>query len=138
MARPTIRHRESAMKHIDLNTQSEEVKRFFLSLPVDRDGSVVELDGHVVARVVPLSRGGNGQQAQAGPWTEAKANRRCDLVDREIDGTLTSEEAVELEALQRQMRQERQRLAPVPLGELRRLHQELLTRAQQQSGQGGR
>jgi hypothetical protein len=59
------------------------------------------------------------------------------LIDRAIEGTLTPSEAAELERLQEEMFQERRRLAPVPLEDLRRLHQELLTKAQAQPGQEG-
>gem|GEM_PF-1173830 len=125
------------MKHIDLNVQEEAVKRFFLSLSVDREGSVVELNGQAVAQVVPVNVQPNGARQAPEPWTEAKNLRRCALIDKEIEGTLTAQEAVELEGLQQQMLRERQRLAPVPLDELRRLHQELLTKAQEQTGPSG-
>lgn len=125
------------MKHIDLNAQGEAVREFFRSLPADPDGAVVELDGHAVARVKPLNGQGGSSRAVTGPWTEAKNARRCLLIDREIDGALMPEEAVELELLQQQMLQERQRLAAVPLEDLRRLHQELLAKAINQSDQGG-
>lgn len=39
------------MQHIDLKTHEEAVKQFFLALPADPDGSLIELDGHAVARV---------------------------------------------------------------------------------------
>jgi hypothetical protein len=45
------------MKHIELNAQAEAVKQFFLSLLGDPDGSMVELDGLAVARVIPASNG---------------------------------------------------------------------------------
>lgn len=115
------------MTHIDLNSQGEAVKQFFLSLPVDPEGAVVEVNGRAVARLVPIADADNGE----GAWTEATNSRRCFLIDREIDGTLTPEEAAELESLQQQMLRERQRLAPVPLEELRRFHQNLLVKAQQ-------
>jgi hypothetical protein len=122
--------------HIDLNAHGEAVKQFFLSLPIDPEGSVIELNGQAVARVTPL----NGEQhdipGAAGPWTEAKNARRCLLIDRDIDGTLTPAEAAELEVLQEPMLRERRRLAPVRLEDLRRLHQELLMKAQAQAGQG--
>src|SRR4029077_21157064 len=95
-SRPT-EHREPAMTHVSLDTQGEAVKQFFLSLPVDPDGSVVELNCRAVARVTPVGGGANGEQDHGGPWTEAKNARRCALVDREIDGILTPEEAIELE-----------------------------------------
>jgi len=123
------------MKHIDLNAQGQAVKEFFLSLPVDPEGSVVELNGQAVARVTPMKKHRNGSREATGPWTEAKNARRCALIDREIDATLTPEEAAELQVLQQQMLRERRRLAPVPLDDLRRLQQELLTKAQKQSDQ---
>lgn len=39
------------MKHIDLSVHEEAVKQFFLALPVDPDGSLIELNGQAVARV---------------------------------------------------------------------------------------
>ena len=118
------------MKHIDLTTQKEAVKQFFLALPADPEGSVVELDGQAVARVTPVKRAPSGAREVNGTWTETKNARRCALVDREIDGTLLPDEAAELAILQEQMLQERRRLAPVPLDELRQLHQALLAKAQ--------
>jgi hypothetical protein len=125
------------VKHIDLDKQGETVKQFFQSLPPDPEGSVVELNGQALARVVPLGSRVNGA-VHAGPWTETKNARRCALVDREIDGTLTPEEAAELAILQEQMLRERRKLAPVPLEDLRRLHQDLLTKAQKQAAQDGK
>jgi hypothetical protein len=62
-------------------------------------------------------------------WSDAKNNRRCDLIDREIDGPpLTPAEVVELAGLQEQMLRYRQRVAPLPIEDARRLHQELLAR----------
>lgn len=81
--------------------------------------------------------GVSGEPDHAGPWTDATNARRCTLVDREIDGTLTPEEAVELEALQEQMLQLRKELSPVPLEDLRRMHQDLLSKAHRQQSQDG-
>lgn len=68
-------------------------------------------------------------------WTEEQNQRRCELVDKEIDGTLTDEDAVELEHLQSTMLAYRRRLAPLPLKEVRELHQALLEKAQKQNGE---
>jgi len=65
-----------------------------------------------------------------GPWTEAKNRRRCDLIDKDIDDHLTPEEAVELETLERQMDRHLRTVAPLPLEDARRLHQELLAKAE--------
>jgi hypothetical protein len=64
-----------------------------------------------------------------GEWTEEKNQRRCDLVDKEIDGTISAVEKVELAQLQAEMLAYRRKVAPLPLEELRKLHQELLRHA---------
>ncbi len=88
------------MNHIALDKEEEAVKRFVLSLPVDANGSVLELEGRAVACVLPVVEGpvdGNGA------WSEAKNARRYALIDSEIDGRLSAEEVVELHLLQREM-----------------------------------
>ncbi len=42
------------MKHISLNNQPQGIQQFVLSLPVDSDGSVLELNGSPVLRVLPV------------------------------------------------------------------------------------
>jgi hypothetical protein len=119
------------MNHITLDNQDDAVKRFVLSLPVNPNGSVLELEGRALALVVPVAdpvtNGGD-------PWTEAKNQRRCDLIDREIDGTLTAAETVELHRLQNEMLRYRRRVAPLPLDDARKLHQELLAKAASRNG----
>jgi hypothetical protein len=105
------------------------VKQFFLSLPGDPDGSIVELDGRALARVVPVIPTAS-PEGSAEPWTEEKNARRCALIDREIDGTLTAVESQELEHLQQEMLRFRRQVAPLPLEATRRLHAALLARAQ--------
>jgi hypothetical protein len=51
---------------------------------------------------------------------------------RFLAGSLTPPEAVELRLLQDQMLRYRESIAPLPLADVRRLHQELVTKAQQQ------
>jgi hypothetical protein len=118
------------MKRIELSSQGEAVQGFFLSLPVDADGSLIELNGQAVARVFAIGKDGNGAELHPGPWTEAKNRRRCELIDKDIDDHLTPEEAVELEALERQMDRHLRAVAPLPLEDARRLHQELLAKAE--------
>jgi hypothetical protein len=124
-SRPAVECEEADVNHITLDAQDEAVKRFFLSLPVDPHGSVVELNGRAVACVVPLPAP-NGEAA--GEWGDEQNERRCDLIDKEIAGTLTPEEAVELYSLQQAMLRHRHRVAPLPLGAAWKLHQELLSK----------
>lgn len=121
------------MKRIDLTSQEEAIKQFFLALPPDPEGSVVELNGKVVARITPVNAAAADMRQEGAVWNELKNARRCELVDREIKGTLLPDEAAELSVLQQQMLAERRRLAPVPLDDLRRLHQKLLAKAQRMS-----
>ena len=65
-------------------------------------------------------------------WTEEKNQRRCHLVDKEIDGTISVVEKAELDRLQAEMLAYRHKVAPLPLAELRKLHQELLDQARDQ------
>ena len=68
------------------------------------------------------------ERAAATPsWTPAKANRRAELVDKDIDGTLTPEERPELEQLQQEMRAYCRAVAPLPIEAARALHAQLLS-----------
>ena len=125
-----LERREPFMKRIELNSQGDAVRRFFLSLPVDADGSLVELNGQAVARVFGIAKAGNSAELHPAPWTEAKNQRRCELIDKDIDDHLTPQEVMELEALQRQMDRHLRTVAPLPLEDARRLHQELLAKAE--------
>ena len=117
------------MKHIRLDGQPEAVRQFVLSLSVPAEGAVLELSGKPVACLMPLPTATNGTPANPGDWTEAKNARRCELIDRKYAGTLTPQEVIELAQLQDEMLRYRQRVAPLPLEDARRLHQQLLARA---------
>lgn len=65
-------------------------------------------------------------------WTDEKNERRCELIDKDIEGTILRFERRELDELQRQMLTYRRKKAPLPLKEAQRLHQELLKKAAEQ------
>ena len=65
-------------------------------------------------------------------WTEQKNQRRCHLVDKDIDGTISLVEKGELDQLQAEMLAYRRQVAPLPLEDLRKLHQQLLRQASEQ------
>ncbi len=118
------------MKHISIDAQDEAIQRFVLALAADPDGSLLELRGQVVACVLPQREEQADIEASGESWDETKNARRCALIDREIAGALRPEEAKELGHLQHEMLRHRRRVAPLPLADARRLHQELLQRAQ--------
>jgi hypothetical protein len=118
-------HGRAIMKHVNLDSLDEPVRKLLLAVALEPAGSVLESNGHAVAWVLPAD-GQNGGADE--PWTDARNARRCDLIDRKYGGALTPPEALELAKLQAAMLRHRQRVAPLPLAELRRLHQELLNK----------
>jgi DNA-directed RNA polymerase subunit F len=55
--------------------------------------------------------------------------RRVDLINQDLDGRLTEAEREELESLESRSDQYVDRLAPLPLESLRKLHDDLVTKA---------
>jgi hypothetical protein len=113
---------------INLDRQGEAVKQFFLSLPVDPEGAVVELNGQALAREVPIAAANNGHAGDE-EWTNARNERCCELIDRKYERGLTPSEEAELAALQAAMDRHVDRVAPLPLEETRKHHQRLLEKA---------
>ena len=110
------------MNHVDLNTAPEAVRQFILSIPPS--GTVFELDGRAVACLIPPPT-----QDEGGEWTSSNNDRRFYLIDKQIDGSITREEAAELETLQSLMGRWLDEVAPLPLEHARRLHRVLLAGA---------
>ena len=118
------------MTHVSLDAQDEAVKQFVLGLTIDPGGSLLELNGHAVACVVPPPKSPNG--AIVPEWTDAKNARRVDLIKKKHADGLSPAEHVELAGLQDEMLRYRQKVAPLPIEDARRLHQELLARVAKQ------
>ena len=119
------------MRHLNLDTQPEAIRRFVLDLVTAPGGVVLESAGHPVACVVPPPPPAT---PVSGPWTEDKNRRRCELIDRKYDAGLDSAEQAELALLQDEMQRHVDRVAPLPLDEARQLHQELLRHAAGRNG----
>ena len=73
----------------------------------------------------------NKQHDDSSEWSEEKNARRCELIDKEIDGDIGEDERRELETLQRQALEHLDRVAPWPVEGGRRLHQRLLEKKRQ-------
>ena len=78
--------------HLDWDTPPETVREFLATVS---GVAVIERGGTPVGRCVPIVP----QPTDDGEWTPAKNQRRCELVDRKIDRTITPEELDELESL---------------------------------------
>jgi hypothetical protein len=125
--------REGAMTHVSLDDQPAAVRDFFLRLPAGPDGSVVELDGRPVARVLPPAPATNGTAAPP-QWTPDLNRRRVELIDRKYAGGLIPAEEAELAGLQAAMHRFMDAVAPLPIAEARKLHQELMEKAARAGG----
>lgn len=49
-----MKRSEADVRHIDLDAQDEHVKQFVLSLQMEAEGSLLEVQGKPVARVLPI------------------------------------------------------------------------------------
>jgi hypothetical protein len=75
--------------------------------------------------------------APLGEWSDAKNERRCELIDKDIQGALDAAERRELESLTQQLRAHRRSVAPIPITGAARLHEQLLEQKRQQQERGG-
>ena len=114
------------MTHVNLDTQPELIRQFVLELSAAPEGTVLESAGQPVACLLPPPL--PCATPPNGSWTDALNQRRCDLLDRKYDHGLSPAEEAELALLQDALYRHVDRVAPLPLDEARRLHQELLTR----------
>ena len=117
------------MNDIELDSQSEDIREFLLTLSSDPAETALKLNGRVVAYVVPKSTK-NGHADDS--WSDVKNHRRCDLIDKKYRGdSLAPDEAIELALLQEEASRHVHRVAPRPLVAARQLHQELLMKTAQ-------
>ena len=73
--------RESTVTHINLDTQADAVKQFFLALPADPQGSVLELNGRAVARVLPAGNTEDGAPVDNGNLAAVEAYPVADFYE---------------------------------------------------------
>ncbi|MGI8978959.1 MAG: hypothetical protein ACR2FY_07020 [Pirellulaceae bacterium] len=66
-------------------------------------------------------------------WTEAKNARRFALIDKDVTGTISPTEAIELARLQEEVDHFLARVAPLPIAEARQLHEELMKLARERN-----
>ena len=123
------------MAHLNIDLQPEAVKQFFESLVLAPEGSVVEMNGRPMARMLPAET--DAATNGASEWTPADNHRRCELIDKKYQIGLTPAEETELATLKAGPRHFMDRVAPVPLDNVRTIHPQLLEKpvaAQSNSG----
>ena len=77
------------MRTVSLDQASKEVMEFFRSLPIERDGCILEMDGKPLLRVVPITevsvdRGKLKAAILARRDESRKLNEEWQAVDREM------------------------------------------------------
>lgn len=84
-------------------------------------------------RPLDLAEGAEVQVTISSPgltnsWSEEGERRRRDLIDKDIQGTITADERVELERLDQLANEHFNEIAPPPIEGARHLHDRLLKR----------
>jgi DNA-directed RNA polymerase subunit F len=106
-------------------------------------GYVPEIGDRLVAvRVLSLKRKMDGPSETAAErhgqqeerWSAENDARRCQLIDKKIQRTISPAESRELAELQRQALDHFDQVAPPPIEGARKLHQRLLAMQQQREG----
>ena len=76
----------------------------------------------------------SGDGPNDGDWSDELNELRIELIDKDIQGNITSGERAELAELQRKAVAYRDRVAPLPIEGARHLHQQLLEMKRQREG----
>jgi len=100
------------MNNVDVDEES--VVRFILSLPGNPDGTQLRVNGKALFNLFPV---GASEVSPTETWTRELNARRCQLIEQELQGKITSAEMVELEELQFRLRRYRRLVTPLPLNE---------------------
>ena len=110
----------------------EPTRQFIRAVALSPEGAVIEEDGKPSYRVIAYPKA--VPDSPDPEWTPADNQLRCDLIDKQIDGVITPDERVLLESLQQRLSRYVNKVAPLPLEQLRKLHQELLEKAAKANG----
>lgn len=81
---------------------------------------------HLIQIAVGQFVGGEAAPDVTGVWTELGEARRRTLIDKDIEGSITPDELVELNRLDRLANEHFDQIAPPPFEGARRLHAQLI------------
>jgi PAS domain S-box-containing protein len=125
-------HREGFLVHVCAWSWvvKSDGQEFILSVAQARRA---QAEGALEAPIGRATRNRSGEP----DWSEAKNARRCDLIDRKIQNTISTKEAAELDKLQEALRAYLDRVAPLPTEGAIKLHAELIRRARRGATRNG-
>lgn len=121
------------MDHVHWDSMSEPLRQFFRDLAGSPEGAVIEENGRPMFRVMAYPHPAAGA-AVPGDWTAADNQRRCALIDLDLDGRLSAQEHLELADLEARLDRHVDAIAPLPLEPLRQLHRKLVEGAARSAG----
>jgi PAS domain S-box-containing protein len=107
--------------HVSSWLAESDGEEFILSVAEPRPGQAT------LAPQPHVRRTASGRSG-APEWSEAKNARRCELIDRKIQETISTDEAAELDDLQGALRAHLDVVAPLPMDGAKKLHAELMRR----------
>ncbi len=99
--------------------ESPQVQDFLKRLGESGDAGLVEANGRKIYFSV-------WPKEAAPSWTNAKGERRHDLIKKRLYETLSVVESLELEVLENQLEEHLDRIAPLPFDYVMELHERLL------------
>jgi hypothetical protein len=118
--------REREREQLDLDGYAEsEVGRLVCAEEVVETGSLLR-GARTYAMMGELEHSNTPALGPEDRWSDEKNARRCELIDKEIDGSISDTEREELGQLQAQVDEYVRRVAPRPLNELEEIKRLLL------------
>ncbi|MDF1814039.1 MAG: hypothetical protein P1V20_17680 [Verrucomicrobiales bacterium] len=109
------------------------------TIPATFDGSVLKPDSpldlspnsRVIVTIVEAQIDG----LESEPWLEEDNDRRCELIDKDIQEVLSDQERHELQILQYRFDRYLDEVAPIPIEGAIRIHRELLEKQRKCQGE---
>jgi hypothetical protein len=124
---------DATVNEVSWDAMPKPMREYIWSMTVPPEGTVLQAeDGQPTYKLLRIPKATS--QAE---WTVADNARRCDLIEKDLDGQLTSQEQLELEWLESRLDRHVNKVAPLPLEQLRQLHKKVLEQAAQANGTSG-
>jgi hypothetical protein len=126
---PTVSE-DLAVNNVRWDSMPEPMRQYIRVMEVPPEGRVIEAeDGQPALKVFAYPKSTPNAE-----WTSGENDRRCDLIEKDLDGQLTPQEQLELELLEARLDRYVNRVAPLPLEQLRQLYQQTLEKAGNANG----
>jgi hypothetical protein len=123
---PALVAKQRQLPLTTVNRTVKVLKKFRMAVFTHPDDDHVGEGKHDRMQIAMVVSHSDSAHKNDGPWSEEKNTRRCNLIDKKIDSTISLAESVELQELQQQMLAYRHSKAPLPLDYIRKVRKQLL------------